>query len=253
MTLTQGKGFDGLPADSAHFILNETAIAAARIKDPIGKKFRLWDVEGTIIGVVKDFHFSSMKEKIRPAVFYYQPGTWGQIYVKTNTTQAATAIAAVEKKWNQYNAGFPFKYAFLDETFNNLYHSEQRTGTLFNIFSGIAIFISCLGLLGLAAYTAQVRTREIGVRKVLGASVAGIIKMLAADFVKLVFIAIVIATPVAWFITNEWLNDFAYKINTGWLVFVIAGGMAMLIAVLTISFQSIRAALQNPVKSLRTE
>jgi putative ABC transport system permease protein len=253
MSLVQGKNFEGLPADSAHFILNETAVEAARIKDPIGKKFKLWEVEGTIIGVVKDFHFSSMKEKIKPAIFYYQPGTWGQLYVKTNTAEAAKAIAAVEKKWNQYNAGFPFQYTFLDESFNNLYQSEQRTGTLFNIFSGIAIFISCLGLLGLAAYTAQVRTREIGVRKVLGASVAGIIKMLAADFVKLVLIAIVIAIPVAWFITNKWLQDFAYKINPGWLVFAFAGFMAMFIAIFTISFQSVRAALQNPVKSLRTE
>jgi putative ABC transport system permease protein len=253
MSLVQGKNFEGLPADSAHFILNETAVAAARIKDPIGKKFKLWDVEGTIIGVAKDFHFSSMREKIKPAIFYYQPGTWGQLYVKTNTAEAAKAIAAVEKKWNQYNAGFPFQYMFLDESFNDLYQSEQRTGTLFNIFSGIAIFISCLGLLGLAAYTAQVRTREIGVRKVLGASVAGIIKMLAADFVKLVLIAMVIAIPVAWFITNKWLQDFAYKINPGWMVFAFAGFMAMFIAIFTISFQSVRAALQNPVKSLRTE
>lgn len=251
--LQAGKNFDGLPADSLNYILNETAVKAARIQDPIGKKFKLWNIEGTIIGVVKDFHFSSMREKIKPAIFYYAPGVYGQLYVKTNTTQASKAIAAVEKKWNQYNAGFPFKYAFLDESFNNLYQSEQRTGTLFNIFSAIAIFISCLGLFGLAAYTAQVRTREIGVRKVLGASITGIIKLLAADFVKLVLVAIIIGIPIAWFITNKWLQDFAYKINVGWLVFVLAGFMAMVIAILTISFQSIKAAVQNPVKSLRTE
>ncbi|MBC7935267.1 MAG: ABC transporter permease [Rhizobacter sp.] len=251
--LQSGKNFSGSPADSGHFILNETAVKSARIQDPIGKRFKLWNTEGTIIGVVKDFHFSSMKEKIRPAIFYSQPGTWGQLYIKTNTAEASKAIAAVEKKWNLYNAGFPFKYAFLDERFNDLYKTEQRTGMLFNIFSGIAIFISCLGLFGLAAYTAQVRTREIGVRKVLGASVAGIIKLLAGDFVKLVLVAIIIGTPIAWFITNKWLQDFAYKINIGWLVFVLAGLMAMGIALLTISFQSIKAAIQNPVKSLRTE
>jgi putative ABC transport system permease protein len=141
----------------------------------------------------------------------------------------------------------------LDDKFKSLYENEQRTGLLFNIFAGIAIFISCLGLFGLAAYTAQVRTKEIGVRKVLGSSVSGIIQLLAKDFVKLVVIAIVIATPVAWYLMNAWLKDFAYKINLGWSVFVIAGVIAMTIALITISFQSIKAALANPVKSLRTE
>jgi len=134
-----------------------------------------------------------------------------------------------------------------------LYQNEQRTGLLFNIFAGIAIFISCLGLFGLAAYTAQVRTKEIGVRKVLGASVSGIIQLLAKDFVKLVVVAIVIATPIAWYLMNAWLQDFAYKINLGWSVFVIAGLIAIAIALFTISFQSIKAAVANPVKSLRTE
>jgi putative ABC transport system permease protein len=134
-----------------------------------------------------------------------------------------------------------------------LYESEQRTGLLFDIFAGIAIFISCLGLLGLAAYTAQVRTREIGVRKVVGASVTGIIRLLAFDFIKLVIIAIVIATPASWYLMNKWLQDFAYKINIGWFVFVLAGLLAITIALLTISFQSVKAALANPVKSLRTE
>lgn len=253
MELQAGKNFTGSSADSMHFILNETAVAAARIKDPIGKKFKLWKTEGIIIGVVKDFHFSSMREKIKPSIFYYNPGTWGQLYVKTTGDGAAKAIAAAGKKWDQYNAGFPYTYSFLDDTFNNLYKTEQRTGTLFNIFSAIAIFISCLGLLGLAAYTAQIRTREIGVRKVLGASVSSIIGLLAKDFIRLVLIAMVIALPVAWFVMNKWLQDFAYKMNIGWTVFAIAGGIAIGIAILTISFQSIRAAIANPIKSLRTE
>jgi putative ABC transport system permease protein len=253
MQLTQGSGFTGAVSDSTHFILNETAIKTARIKNPVGKRFKLWDTEGTIIGVVKDFHFSSMREKIQPAIFYYKPGNYGRLYVKTNGRDAPKAIAALEQEWKKYNAGFPFTFTFLDEAFNNLYKSDERQELLFNVFAAIAIFISCLGLFGLAAYTAQVRTREIGVRKVLGASVAGILRLLAVDFIRLVLIAIVIATPVAWYVMNRWLQDFAYKINIGWTVFFIAGIIALLIAVLTISIQSVKAALANPVKSLRTE
>jgi len=253
MQMKEGNGFTGAVADSVHFILNETAVKTARIKNPIGKRFKLWETEGTIIGVVKDFHFASMREKIEPAVFYYRPDSYGRLYVKTNGRDAPKAIAALEKVWKKYNADFPFNYTFLDEAFNNLYKSDQRQGLLFNIFAAIAILISCLGLFGLAAYTAQVRTREIGVRKVLGASVAGIIRLLAVDFIRLVFVAIVIAVPVAWYVMNKWLQDFAYKVNIGWTVFFIAGVSAVLIAILTISFQSIKAALANPVKSLRTE
>ncbi|MES1216387.1 MAG: FtsX-like permease family protein, partial [Bacteroidota bacterium] len=253
MELVSGEGFKGTIADSTHFILNETAVKAARIKDPIGKKFKLWQTEGTIIGVVKDFHFASMRELIKPSIFYYQPTNYGKIYLKTTTQDAQKAIAAAELEWKKYNPEYPFSYSFLDEAFDNLYKSEQRTGLLFNIFAAIAIFISSLGLFGLAAYTAQVRTREIGVRKVLGATVPGIIKLLAADFIRLVFISIVIAVPVSWFVMNKWLQDFAYKIDIGWVVFLLSGLVAILIALFTISFQSVKAALANPVKSLRTE
>ena len=253
MELLQGSGFTGTAADSMHFILNESAVKAARLTDPIGKKFRLWKTEGTIVGVVKDFHFSSMRHKIQPAIFYCQAKNYGQIYIKTTGKNLRGVIAAAESEWKKYNHGFPFEYNFLDDRFKGLYQSEQRTALLFNIFSGIAIFISCLGLLGLAAYTAQMRRREIGVRKVLGSSVTGILRLLAFDFMKLVVIAIVIATPASWYFMNKWLQDFAYKINIGWLVFVLAGLLAIVIALLTISFQSMKAALANPVKSLRTE
>ncbi|MEP7373252.1 MAG: ABC transporter permease [Chitinophagaceae bacterium] len=253
MQLQEGTGFTGSITDSIHFMLNETAVKAARIKDPIGKKFKMWQTEGTIIGVVKDFHYASMRQKIEPAVFYYQPANYGQLYVKTTGQDAPKAIAAMENEWKKYNAGFPFTYAFLDETFDNLYKTEERTGLLYNLFAAIAIFISCLGLLGLAAYTAQVRIREIGIRKVLGASVAGIIGLLAKDFLKLVFIAIAIAVPLAWYAMNNWLQDFAYKISIGWQVFLSSGCIAIVIAIVTISFQSIKASLANPVKSLRTE
>lgn len=253
MHMMAGQPFTGSIADSTHFILNETAVEATRLKNPVGKKFKLWKTEGTIIGVVKDFHFASMRRKIDPAVFYYNPGTYGILYIKTTAKDAPQAIAALQKQWNQYNAGFPFTYSFLDETFDNLYKGETRTGVLFNVFAGMAIFISCLGLLGLASYTAQVRTREIGVRKVLGASVGGIIRLVASDFIKLVMISIVLAIPVSWFAMNKWLQDFAYKINIGWMVFFVAGIISLLIAALTISIQSVKAAIANPVKSLRSE
>ncbi|RRB18404.1 FtsX-like permease family protein [Larkinella knui] len=253
MKLPLGNNFTGSVADSSHFILNETAIKAARIKNPIGKRFKLWDQEGTIIGVVKDFHLASLKQKIEPAVFYYKPENESRIYVKTTGKEAAGAIAATERLWKQYNPDFPFNYTFLDQTFDDLYKTEQRTGTLFNVFATIAIVISCLGLFGLVAYTAQVRTREIGVRKVLGASVPGIIQLLARDFVKLVLIAIVLAVPVAWYAMDQWLQGFAYRITIHWWMFALAGLLALAIALLTVSFQSIKAALMNPVTSLRSE
>ena len=188
-------------------------------------------------------------KKLNRLFFIISPPTTDSFTLKQREKDAPRAIAAMEKQWKKYNAGFPFTYAFLDETFNNLYKAEEQTGLLYNIFAAIAIFISCLGLLGLAAYTAQVRTREIGVRKVLGASVPGIIALLAKDFLKLVFIAIALAIPLAWYAMNNWLQDFAYKISIGWQVFILSGSIAIVIAIVTISFQSIKASLVNPVRS----
>lgn len=253
MQLVAGSGFTGAVNDTAHLILNEAAIKQIGMKNPIGKHFRMWKVSGTIVGVVKDFHYASMKEKIGPAVFYYYPDYMGNIYIKTTGNDAPKAIAAAQAQFKQYNGNFPFTYTFLDDKFNDLYKGEQQEGTLFNYFASIAIIISCLGLLGLATYTAQIRTREIGVRKVLGASAGRITGLLAVDFIKLVIIAIVVATPLAWYAMNKWLQAYAYRINISWTVFLIAGVIAILIAFATISFQSIKAALANPVKSLRSE
>jgi len=253
MHMAKGAGFTGAVNDSAHFVLNEAAVKEIGLKDPIGKRFHAWQISGTIIGVVKDFHYGSMKEKIGPAVFYYVPNYMKTIYIRTTGADASKAIAAAQILFKQYNGEFPFSYTFLDDKFNDLYKGEQQEGILFNYFAGIAILISCLGLLGLAAFTAQVRTREIGVRKVLGASVNGIVGLLAKDFIKLVLIAIVVATPIAWYAMNKWLQEFAYRVNLQWWVFVVAGVIAILIAFITISFQSIKAALTNPVKSLRSE
>ncbi|WP_413670328.1 ABC transporter permease [Mucilaginibacter sp. Mucisp86] len=253
LKMQQGGSFTGAVADSTHFILNEAAVKEIGMKNPIGKHFRFQKTNGTIIGVIKDFHFASLREKIAPAIFFYRPAVYQTMYIKTSTNNAAAAIAAVGSQFKQYNGEFPFSYNFLDEEFNNLYQGEQREGTLFNYFAGIAIFISCLGLLGLAAFTAQVRTREIGVRKVLGATVGSVVTLLAKDFIKLVLIAIVVAFPIAWLAMSHWLDAFAYRVGISWTTFLLSAVIAILIAFITISFQSIKAALANPVDSLRRE
>jgi putative ABC transport system permease protein len=253
MKMLEGASFTNTPGDTAHFVLNEAAVKETGIKNPVGKRFSMNGINGTIIGVVKDFHYASMREKITPAAFYYHPQYFNRMYIRVTGDDPSEAIAAAQKQFKQYNGQYPFSYAFLDETFDSIYKSESRQATLFDYFSGIAIFISCLGLLGLATFTAQVRVREIGVRKVLGASVVNIASILSMDFLKLVVIAIMIATPVAWYLMNKWLQDFAYRINIQWWVFIIAGALANLIALMTISFQAIKAAVSNPVKSLRTE
>jgi len=253
LKLVEGNNFSGMTTDSLHFILNETAVREAGIKNPVGKRFKLYNHDGTIIGVVKDFHFASMKRKIEPSVFYYQPSFNNILFVKTSEQDASKAIAGAQAVWNHFNAGNPFSYSFLEETFDSLYKPEKRIGSLLDIFAAIAIFISCLGLLGLTTFTAQVRKREIGVRKVLGAGTRSIVTLLGADFIRVVLIAIVIAIPVSWYLMNKWLSEFAYRISISWIVFAVAGIVAILIAIVTISFQSVKAALANPVKSLRTE
>ncbi|GAA4410471.1 ABC transporter permease [Nibrella viscosa] len=254
LKMATGDVFTGSKADSTHFILNETAVKNAGISNPIGKRFKLWQTEGTIIGVMKDFHFASMHQKVEPALFYYQPNrSFGRVYVKTTGRDAPQAIAAAERLWKKYSPDYPFEYRFINDDYNRMYQAEQRTGQVFNFFSGIAILVSCLGLFGLATFTAQQRTKEIGIRKVLGASVPSLVSMLNRDFLKLVLIGIVIATPIAWWAMNRWLENFAYKIDVEWWVFALAGLLAVVIALLTVSFQSIRAALMNPVTSLKTE
>jgi putative ABC transport system permease protein len=252
MQMVAGNNFTGSKSDSAHFILNETAVRQAGIKDPIGKSFTLWQTKGTIIGVLKDFNYASLKDAIEPAIFKYGGANW-RMFVKTTGKDASNAIAAAQKIWKSYNSDFSFEYSFLDEDFNQMYQSEQHTGTLFNVFAAVAIIISCLGLFGLATYTAEVRTKEIGIRKVLGASVVSITNLLAKEFVVLIVIAFVIATPIAWFAMDKWLQNYVYRIHVSAWIFIVTGILAILIALLTVSFQAIRAAMANPVKSLRSE
>lgn len=249
----EGSNFTGMPSDSAHYILNETAVKQMGLKAPyVGQEIGFHAWKGTIIGVVKDFNFKSLKEKISPLLFFTR---WkGNIlYIRTTAANAQQAIAAAENQYKKYAGDSPFGYNFLDKSFEAQYKSDQRASALFNVFAGIAIFISCLGLFGLATYTAQVKTKEIGIRKVLGASVGGIVQLISQDFLKLVIIAIIIAIPVAWWAMSKWLESFEYRVNISWWVFAFAGISALLIALVTISFQAIKAAITNPVKSLRTE
>jgi len=267
LELKEGRFFSrDFATDSLSLILNEKAAKDMGLKNPIGARLTTPDPflnapDGspytyTVIGVVKDFHFQSLHQKIAPLFINYS-ARFGEISATTalriKATNFTNAIAAVENVWKKFVKNRPFHYAFLDQTLANQYHSEQTTQKIFTVFSSLAIFIACIGLLGLAAYTTQQRTREISVRKVLGASVGNIVTMLSKDFLKLVLIAALIAFPVAWWGMHKWLNNFEYKINIGWWVFVVAALSATLVALFTISFQAIRAAVANPVKSLRTE
>lgn len=253
LELVEGRWFSGDRADSASYILNETAVSAAGIEDPIGKSFTLWETKGTIIGVVRDFHHTSVHQKIEPTVFIHWRNWHNLAYVKVNGHDTQGAIEATEKLWKQYNPKFPFNYTFLDADYDSMYRNEQRTGKVFAGFSIVAIIISCLGLFGLAAFTASQRTKEIGVRKVLGATVNQIVMLLSKDFLRLVVIAFVISVPLAWLGMQTWLQGFAYKVSMDWTVFALAGGMALVIAFITMSFQTLRAGTHNPVDALRNE
>ncbi len=253
MNLVSGTDFTGTQADSTAFIINETAAAQMGIGNPVGKRFTLWQTEGTVIGVVKDFNFASLRESIKPAIFFSKTSWHGIICVKTTGKDANKAVEAAATVWKHFDTSYPFDFAFMDESFHKMYKKEQRTTQLFKAFGMIALLISCLGLFGLSAFMGEQRRKEIGVRKVLGATVAGITGLLAKDFLKLVVIAIIIAAPVAYYFMNKWLDDFAYRIDMQWWMFAVASAAAVLIAFLTVGFQAVKAALANPVKSLRSE
>ena len=237
-------------------ILNEAAVKMFGYTSPaqaVGHRFKQWGREGRIIGVMKDFHFRSLQLPIKPLSMRIEPNGCSLVAIKLSTQNLPKTIAAIENKWNALIPARPFSYYFLDEFFDKQYRTEERFGKLFLNFSVLAIIISSLGLLGLASYSTMQRTREIGIRKVLGASVPNIVNLLSREFLKLVAIAILIASPVAWFAMHGWLQDFAYRIEIGWWIFLIAGLIAVLIALATVSFQAIKAAIANPVKSLRVE
>jgi len=253
--LLEGRDFSkAYPRDSIGYILNEAAIKKTGYKDPVGRNLTFWGHKGTIVGVIKDFHFASLHDPINPLVLRLnEQEEWGNILVRTEAGKTRQALTGLEKLCKELNPSFPFTYQFADEEYQKIYKSEQVIGALSNYFAFLAIFISCLGLLGLAMFTAEQRTKEIGIRKVLGATSVQLFSLLSGEFLLLVLIALVIASPIAWWTMHRWLQDYAYRAPISWTVFLIAGVLAVLIALITVSFQAIKAALANPVVALRGE
>lgn len=256
--LTNADIQDVLKPDSVrvnHFFLNETAVhnLGWKPEEAIGKRMVMNGRIGTIQGVMQDFHFASMKSKIEPIIVFPEYDYFGEILIKTSGKNDPKTIAGIGKIWEEYVPGTPFEYHFMDEDFNSLYKSEFRTSSILTTFSIVVILVSCLGLLGLAAFTAEQRTREVGIRKILGASPVNLVALLSKDFIKLVLIALCMAAPLAWYAMHNWLETFAYHTHLSIWIFLLAGTMAIVIALLTVSLQSVKAALMNPVKSLRSE
>ena len=250
------------PTDTSYkIILNEIAVKKIGFPSPqaaIGQKVMFnWDNQEhrfDIIGVVKDFHFESLHENIEPYGFQLNSrNEHNYLIARAGAADMPALLASIGNIWRRLVPGEPFEYSFLDEDFQKNYKADRQMASLVGSLTGIAILISCLGLFGLAAFAAERRTKEIGIRKVLGASVAGITGLLAKDFLKLVLVAIVLASPVGWWAMNKWLQDFAYRIEIQWWMFLAAGALAVAVAFMTVSFQSVKAALSNPVKSLRSE
>jgi putative ABC transport system permease protein len=250
MQMQEGRTFNS--TDSAKVIFNEAAIKAMGLKNPVGRIVSLWGKKQEIVGVVKDYHFESLYKKVGPSFITFRKDNDNTLVKIKAATEPAT-IARIEKLFKTYNQGLSFDYKFLDADYQALYASEQRVAILSRYFAVVAILISCLGLFGLAAFTAQRRQKEIGIRKVVGASVGSVTIMLSGDFIKLVLISLAIAVPVSWWAANVWLQSFAYRIHLTGTVFLITAACVMLITLVTISFQTIKAALANPVNSLRSE
>lgn len=254
MQMAQGRFFSKeYSSDKSAFILNESAVKAMQMNSPLDKRFSAFKKDGTIIGVIKDFHYKSLHNEIEPLILTLAPSRFGLICVRIKNSKIHATLMYLENIWKRYVPGFPFEYAFLDDRLDALYTAEQRIGTVFNYFTFLAIFIACLGLFGLSSYTAERRTKEIVMRKILGASVTGIVSLLCRDYVKMVMMANIIAWPVAYFLMNNWLQNFASRTNTGIDIFIFSGVLVLIITLLTVSVQSFKAAAVNPVESLKYE
>jgi len=260
MQIVRGRNFDRNVADdtTTSVIINETMAKDFGFSpdSAVGQQLTGYSETKTpvVIGVVKDFHYRPFSEEVKPQMFQQFAGYAPyKFFVRIKPGDPSKALASLNKAWSSLVTDLPFRYNFLDDNLDNFYKSEVRWSRIIGWAGGISVFLACLGLLGLAALAAVNRTKEIGIRKVLGASVASIIGLLSKDFIKLVLIAIVIASPLAWYFMSKWLQDFAYRIHIGWLVFLIAGLSAVTLALITITLQALRAAIMNPVRSLRTE
>lgn len=255
MEIVEGRMFDrAIQSDQQESVLiNEAMAKELAWEDPIGKHLGFGQNQQTIIGVVKDFHFASMRFKIEPLAMFFNPDNGGNLAIKFNAENVSETMALVQEAWREIYPNSPIEYRFFNEEFGQQYQSDERFGRLVFSFTWLAIFIACLGLFGLSAFTAEQKTKEIGVRKVLGASIAGIVVLLSKEFTQLIIMAMVLASPLAYFMMETWLNDFAYRVDINWFWFLISAVAALVIALLTVTFQSVKAALINPAKSLRYE
>jgi putative ABC transport system permease protein len=254
-TVLKGRNFSTKFNDSSSFIINESAVKALRLEDPIGKRINnlTMNLTGTIVGVVKDYHFASLHSQIEPLVMECRPEWTGWLTVKLGAGKTQEALEYIKHTVDGIAPGSLFVYDFLDDRLNMLYKSEDSMGKVFQFFSALAIIIGCLGLLGLSAYTVERKTKEIGIRKVLGSTVVGIVKMVSSKFFILVFIGLTISIPLTWYGMSLWLHNFAYQITIEWWVFALTAGVILVITVFVISFHTVSAALQNPVRALRYE
>lgn len=261
LNIALGRNFSKSFTDSASVLVNEAAAREMGWSDPIGKYITYPggnDTKFKVVGVVKNFNTESLHNAISPFVLFYTTSKTyntgvSYVAVRIKPGDYSKAISSIQTKWKEFMPDNPFEYTFLDAEYDSLYKTDQTVGKVFSVFTFLSITVACLGLLGLAMYTAERRTKEIGIRKVLGASVQNVVAMLSKDFLKLVIIASVIAFPIAWYAMNKWLQDFAYPTKVNWWIFALAASLTLIVALVTVSFQSIKAALMNPVKSLRSE
>jgi len=254
MELKEGRDFSiEMATDQVNFLINEEAARLMRMQSPLGQTLSFWGDDGTIIGVIKDYHFQSLHSSIEPLIIMIEPENCLRGCLRTETGQTVQAIASLKKVYEKYEPDYPLEYIFVDQEYERMYKSEMITGILANYFTLLAIFISCLGLYGLAAFSIARRIKEIGVRKALGASVTNIIAMFSKEFTKWIIYANIIAWPFAWYAMNKWLQNYAYHIAISWWIFFMAGVLSVMIAFITVSYQSIKAATANPVESLRYE
>jgi putative ABC transport system permease protein len=256
ISLVEGRSFSREYATDPEtaFIVNEEAVRRMRLQKPVvGKSFGFWNIDGQIIGVMKDAHFQTLHHKIEPLVFKMFPGWLRRMYVKIRSDNVSATLSSLERTWNQMSLGYPFEYQFLDEDFHNLYKTEARLGNIFQSFAVLAVFIACLGLFGLASFIAEQRTKEIGIRKVLGSSTIDIVALLNHEFLKWIAAANLIAWPIAYFAMQLWIRKFAYRANIKIWIFVLATMIGLAVALITVSLQTLKAARANPADCLKHE
>jgi ABC-type antimicrobial peptide transport system permease subunit len=252
--LKEGTGFVNLTStSSAGFIINEEAVELMGVEDPVGTHFTLWDNKGSVIGVVRNFHFASLHTKIQPLVLTYYPRLFYYAIIKIDPDNIEHTISLIKTTWNKFVPEIPFDYRFLDEEFDTLYQTEQRMGMIFTSFTLLALFIASLGLFGLTAYITEKRIKELGIRKILGATVSGTVGLLSKEYVKWILFSNLIAWPIAFFVIKKWLQSFPYRTNIAFWVFIAAGALALTVALITVCYKSMKAAMANPVESLRYE